>query len=515
MKKSNFKLITFILLISLALICVNVTINAAKRVELKVEVFDRGIPGYQADNNYWTKWIQKNFGDPNNIDVKFVTVLRAEEVQKLNVLMATGEAPDIVFVYTPEIFYNYAKQGGLTDVGALLDRYGKDLKKYLGPDCLQMGIFNAKQYAIPAKRVLTGTFASFIRKDWLDKLGLPIPKTRDEWYNALKAFKEKDPGNVGKDKVIPLALNLDPQNATWGARVLIDSFVKEMDFYEEQTIYTLYWLKPGFKEGIRFLNKMYNEGLISPEFALDRDAKMSDRDTAQGRVGSMMCNFDYPYRTTPGLVVELQKNVPGASFVPVDCFINANGNKRKRLYTPNGFFMMIPKTSKRAVEAIKYLNWMSDPKVIDFLTNGEKGTNYTELKEGIPVNILVEGEKRLTTDICIILNGKDYGSLERNITALSLSYVPGLQELIKQAYKQSIDGNKPYYELSFPIDSYAKYRTTILEKDAEIYVKTLTCKPADFDSVYDKLVDEYNNAYGKEVMAERAAYLKVNFKNKK
>ena len=43
-------------------------------VDLTVEVFDRGTTGQTPpDNNYWTQWIQKNFGDSNNINVKFIT----------------------------------------------------------------------------------------------------------------------------------------------------------------------------------------------------------------------------------------------------------------------------------------------------------------------------------------------------------------------------------------------------------------------------------------------------------
>ena len=40
-----------------------------------------------------------------------------------------------------------------------------------------------------------------IRKDWLDDLGLEVPETIDEWYTALKAFKEE------KGATAPLTLN--------------------------------------------------------------------------------------------------------------------------------------------------------------------------------------------------------------------------------------------------------------------------------------------------------------------
>ena len=41
-----------------------------------------------------------------------------------------------------------------------------------------------------------------IRQDWLDKLGLSMPTTVDEWYNVLKAFRA-DPNGNGKADEIP------------------------------------------------------------------------------------------------------------------------------------------------------------------------------------------------------------------------------------------------------------------------------------------------------------------------
>ena len=38
----------------------------------------------------------------------------------------------------------------------------------------------------------------YIRKDWLEKLGLEEPKTVDELYNVLVTFRDKDPNGNGK-----------------------------------------------------------------------------------------------------------------------------------------------------------------------------------------------------------------------------------------------------------------------------------------------------------------------------
>lgn len=161
---------------------------------LTVEVFDRGKPGQpDLNNNYWTRYINDNFGKQFNATVKFVSVPRAQEVDKLNVLMAAGQAPDITFTYNQGVVYNYVQQGGLAELDPVLKQYGTALTKYLGDDVLKYGKFNGKQYSIPGKRTVLASSNTFIRKDWLDKLGLPVPTTPEQFYDTMAAFKEKNP----------------------------------------------------------------------------------------------------------------------------------------------------------------------------------------------------------------------------------------------------------------------------------------------------------------------------------
>ena len=54
-------------------------------------------------------------------------------------------------------------------------------------------------YTQPGKKPLRpkGCDTPFINKAWLDRLGLEIPTTVDEWYEVLKAFKEQDANGNG------------------------------------------------------------------------------------------------------------------------------------------------------------------------------------------------------------------------------------------------------------------------------------------------------------------------------
>ena len=144
-----------------------------KPVTLKVSVFDRGLTGGSpVDNNDWTAWIQKNFGDPRNIQIEWVVIPRSQEVDKLNLLMASGDAGDICFTYNTAVVTNFVAQGGLCELTDLIEQYGQNLKSYLGEEVLSFGVYEGGQYAIPARRVVLADQGTFIREDWLDKLGM-------------------------------------------------------------------------------------------------------------------------------------------------------------------------------------------------------------------------------------------------------------------------------------------------------------------------------------------------------
>jgi putative aldouronate transport system substrate-binding protein len=120
---------------------------------LTVEVFDRGIQGQpDLNNNTWTRYINDNFGKANNAIVKFIPVPRSQEIEKLNVLMAANEAPDISFTYDSPTISRYAKVNGILQLDDLLAKQGKELTNYLGKTVLSYGVFNGKQMSIPAKR---------------------------------------------------------------------------------------------------------------------------------------------------------------------------------------------------------------------------------------------------------------------------------------------------------------------------------------------------------------------------
>ncbi|MBB6670835.1 extracellular solute-binding protein [Cohnella nanjingensis] len=478
---------------------------------LTVEIFDRGIQGQpDLNNNTWTRYINEHFGKPNNAVVKFVPVPRSQEVDKLNVLMASGEAPDISFTYDNTTVYRYAKMNGIMQLNDLIAEHGKELTNYLGEKVLSYGVYNGKQMAIPAKRTSLAWGGMFIRKDWLDKLGLPLPTTRDELYNTLVAFRDKNPGGV--DGVIPWGLAATGMN--YGTGNLVDSFWEAQS--EEEFVTVPGWLRPGNKEAMKFLNKLYNEKLISPDFALDKTAKQVDADVTNGKVGFFSANWDYPLRQN--ISEPLKANVPDANFVPIDTFKNDEGKYKKIAYNENGINIIIPKSSKNAELAIKYLNWMSSPDVLFFLQYGEEGVNHKMDDNGIPEVINQAGDNMQTSylnlDYTLVVNGVELGDPEKNIKALAAT-APGLEEVAEQSYKINTTDTYTGFYFDTPNEANIKFGKTLGDLNKQMTDKLISCKPSEFDNLYDKMVAEYMAAGGQAVTDESVKIYKAMQANKK
>jgi putative aldouronate transport system substrate-binding protein len=493
--------------------------EAKTPVALTVLLFDRATAGFKPDEGLQAQYIRDEVKKTLKYDVKFMTMPRFPDVDKVNMLMAAAQAPDVSFLYNTAAVTNYVTSGGLNELTGLLDKYAPKLKKLLGDDCLSYGRWDGKQWTVVAKRTLLARTAAFIRKDWLDKLGLAVPKTRDQWYQALVAFKNKDPGNTG-GKVIPyLFQGVLPSEPDWNASTLVQSFIGKMS-EEDKAVFSpstvSRWVTPGYKDAVRFLNKLYNEGLLGPDFMLDKDGEQYKKFVAQGLVGSVIHNWDDPYRASPGLQAELAKAVPGGLYVPIDPFVNAEGKTAKALYNPNGIYLFNPSFSKNTIPFLKYLEWMAQPENRFFLQSGTKGVHYLEEVNGIPIKYvdqakLPDAQKTNWNDFCMILNGKEFGSDAKNAEAAALgsSYTPGYEQHIRQGYLVGMKDGFFGYHFEVVIDADSKFSTSLNQKSAEIWVQTITAKPAEFDALYDSLVKEWLSMGGQAVIDERRAAYKA------
>ena len=87
----------------------------AENVELKVPVYDRGVEGVpDVTDNYWTKWVQSNFGDKYNITVTYVPITRSDVMSDYAMLAASDSLPTILSEFDYPKLAQWATDGYLT-----------------------------------------------------------------------------------------------------------------------------------------------------------------------------------------------------------------------------------------------------------------------------------------------------------------------------------------------------------------------------------------------------------------
>lgn len=259
-----------------------------------------------------------------------------------------------------------------------VDTHLADVRAFLGPDNIpgrelifrEQNQKTGQLFAVRARRSNVAMMNIFMRKDWLDTLGLPVPTNPDEFFNALVAFKERNPGGV--DNVAPFMMHKGL------ARPILEMFIDPNILAEDLWINTVgaeYMYVPGYKEGARFLNRMYNAGLVDPDFPLYGSSDIISP-IASGRVGAFEDACVNIYQE-PRYSTGLQEIIPNAEFVPVDAF------PFRISYDVAGLSIFIPKSAKNPEGAMRYFNWLAKFENYNFLQIGPEGVTH-DLVNGLP-----------------------------------------------------------------------------------------------------------------------------------
>ena len=91
---------------------------------ITVEVYNRyNDGGSDPTSSVYAQYIKQGMLDKYNVDVELVSVGRWTEVDDLNNLLATGDAPDVCVTYSYPTIQTFAGMGGIIDLNPLLTEY--------------------------------------------------------------------------------------------------------------------------------------------------------------------------------------------------------------------------------------------------------------------------------------------------------------------------------------------------------------------------------------------------------
>ncbi|MCX7654973.1 MAG: extracellular solute-binding protein [Treponemataceae bacterium] len=263
--------------------------------------------GFIADlqTNAYVRWIEEQTG----IHIEWIETDRVSARNKLMALLASEEYPDIIFGangtgLSSQDIYRYGRTGVFLPLEEFIEKEGYWIKELFEAEPAIKKIITSPDghiYGLPA--VFTDDYhmtmrqKAWINKKWLDRLGLAVPKTLDDLYRVLQAFKRFDAnGNGDPTDEIPMAgatRNLE-NVVLWLMNSFVpaggpddsgDPLLNNFEFIIDGKVFFSATTKE-YQEGLRFIRRLFREGLVdSHSLVQDRSRLRSFVEGPVNRLG--------------------------------------------------------------------------------------------------------------------------------------------------------------------------------------------------------------------------------------
>ena len=313
--------------------------------------------------------------------------------EQFNLLIASGMYPDIIehnWLTASGGPARYLSDGVILRLNEEIEAHAPNLKRVLDehPDWRKEVITDEGDlYCVPflrgdnSLRVFQGPI---MRRDWLDRLGLEVPTTMDEWLTTLVAFKEGDPNGDGTQVVAPFTSSLygAPLNAFIAAHAFVGAWGIAVEFYQQDGVVKFGMQEPEFKEFLSTMASWYAAGVYDPDF-ITTDQALQDAKVTSNQLGAFVQNTGGGIGKYLGLMAGQN---PEFDLVAVPYPVLTKGDKPlfgqiDRTFPGTG--AAISSACSSVEEAVKWLDFAFSEEGHMLFNFGVEGVSYT-LEDGYP-----------------------------------------------------------------------------------------------------------------------------------
>lgn len=329
-------------------------------------------------------------------------IMQLADDNALNLLYASGDLPDMIW------YKGYT--GGAEK--AIKDKIIEPLNDYMNyaPDLV--AVMDSNDVWRKSNMTANGDIIGFpfirgdaylqtsaglmLRKDWLDDLNLEVPQTADELYEVLKAFKEE------KGAEVPFSAGSFWLTSIGIAHGILTSpfgLVKG-DFYQVDGTVHYGYAEEEYKGVLEYLNKLYEEGLLDPNFQTVDDNTVR-ANMMNGQAGVTLGNGGGYL----GTMLETMADDPDfdlEGFGPLVANIGDTAMSTHYDAALNGIYVIITPACQDKEAAVKFLNYGYTEAGNRLFNFGIEGESYT-IEDGKPVytDLIMNNPEGLTKQLAL------------------------------------------------------------------------------------------------------------------
>ncbi|CAM3537512.1 extracellular solute-binding protein [Marinicrinis lubricantis] len=324
-----------------------------------------------------TDTVLNKIEEATGVNIEFSWIPDASKEERLNTSLASDSLADIVTITILDnaSVRNALKAGVFWEIESYLDEFPN--LAAISDDFRTSASIEGKLYGIPMQKQVARN-GVVIRKDWLDKLGLPVPKTTDELMEVAKAFTEQDPDGNGVDDTTGF---MDRSDLVYGAFKTLSSYFGTPSVWavDEDGKVTPEFETEGYIKTMDYMKQLYESGYINQDFAVTAKTDQQ-QNFAQGKAGIYVGAL-FGSKNLRNLAKGVQDDM---ELVLVND-ITSTGNESDRAIwsTTNGVggLLAFPKSEVKDEEelrrVLKFVNDLMSEEVYALMTYGIEGVHYT------------------------------------------------------------------------------------------------------------------------------------------
>ncbi|WP_243104361.1 MULTISPECIES: extracellular solute-binding protein [unclassified Clostridium] len=319
--------------------------------------------GETYENNAYTRLLNERLNVQNQ-DV--FEAMDEQYTDNVTMVIAQNDLPDVMIVEDLDELQYLVDNDMIAD---LTDSYNncmsdtiKNIYGSYGRDILDVVTFDGKIMAIPETNISDGPNLIWLRKDWMDALGLSAPRTLSDVEEIIRQFKEKDPGHNGAGNTVGLVCDTSLCGGCgYSSEYTLDIIFAAYGAFPKQWIYdedgnVVYGsVQPEAKEALAHIHELYKEGILDQDFLMRTSSNLIEL-IVDGQCGS----FFGPWWAPNNPLMQAVEQNKDAEWQPYLIATEKSGLTSYHTQNPSGKYIVVRKGYEYPEIACKIVSVLFD-----------------------------------------------------------------------------------------------------------------------------------------------------------